>query len=129
MSVKKTMILLSAFLILTMGSVIAAENPQNQDLNQSQAQRKAANKFQNRVLFMDENGDGICDYGYHLGDGNGSKLQKGNRNQSQQTGEQKGTRSQNGWNRQSFGGNRNGIGTGVCDNQGSKGQKKGPGGK
>ncbi len=129
MSVRKTVILLGAFLILAMGSVIVAENPQNQD--QQQAQRTAANRFQNRVLFIDENGDGICDYGYNLGDGNGSKAQKGNRNQNQQAGEQKGTRSQNGWNRQSFGGNRNGIGTGtgVCDAQGPKGQKNGPGGK
>ncbi|NOR15117.1 MAG: hypothetical protein GQ544_05395 [Candidatus Aminicenantes bacterium] len=129
MSVKKTMILLGAFLILAMGSVIVAENPQNQDRNQQQAQKNATNMFQNRVLFIDENGDGICDYGYHLGNGNGSKAQKGNRNQSKQTGEQKGTRSQNGWNRQSFGGNRNGIGTGLRNGQGPKGQKNGPGGK
>ena len=129
MSAKKALIFMGVLLILAMGSVALAENPQNTDQTQQQAQRKAANRFQNRVLFVDENGDGICDYGYYLQDGNGkgSKSQKGNRNQNNQNGDQNGSqnKNQNRWSQQSFGDKQNGFGSGLCDGTGSKGQNKG----
>lgn len=125
MSARKTLVILGALLFLAAGSLTWAAGPQ--DPNGQQAQRKAANRFQNRVLFLDENGDGLCDYGYHLQDGKGAKFQKGNRNQNNPAGDQNGSQNRNGWSKQSFGGTQNGLGSGLCDGSGPKGQNKGKG--
>jgi hypothetical protein len=123
MSAKKTLILMGAMFFLVLGSMTWAEGPQ--DSNGQQAMRKAANKFQHRVLFIDENGDGICDYGYHLQDGKGAKYQKGNRNQNNPAADGTGSKNQNRWSKQSFGDKQNGFGSGPGNGNGSKGQNKG----
>ena len=72
MRVKLFFALVGAILILT-GSLVFADDPgQARDRNQVSVKAKPQNRFefQNRMMFVDENGDGICDgLGDHDNDG------------------------------------------------------------
>jgi len=134
---------MGSFLILGLGLAFSADSPQ----------KAARNTFQNTVksgfkagpLFMDENGDGICDFARNQNnDGttnrkapdwsqrkDGSNFQNKNENNasSDQYQNRFSHREENTWNRQSPRENRENFGNGVCDETGPKGRgsKKGNG--
>ena len=136
MTIKKTLILTTALLILGVGSIFAIESPQSQANNA--VQERVSSRFQVKTLFIDENGDGICDLARdHDNDGipncqdpNWTKPQDGtgyqNRNgmnaNVNRFGNKNGTQSGNSWNRQSFGQSQGSFGSGVCDGTGPKGR-------
>ena len=63
MRVKNIFALVGTILILTGGLVFAVDPGQVKDRNQVRTEVKPRNKlqFKNRMMFVDENGDGICD--------------------------------------------------------------------
>jgi hypothetical protein len=151
MRVKLFFALVGTVLILIGGVVFADDPGQVRDRNQLQSGVKLQNKlqYQNRWMFVDENGDGICDGlrdhdndGIPNGqdpdwnrpqDGTGNQFKKGNggqngngngnrnQNSNNQFGNKGGFRSGNNWSNQSFRQNRTGSGSGVCDLTGPKG--------
>jgi len=154
MRVKLLIALFGTILILAGGMLFADDPGQVRDRNQVQNEAKPQSKLQyrNRMMFVDENGDGICDGlrdhdndGIPNGqdpdwtrpqDGTGNQFKKGkggqngngNGNRNQNSGNQFGNkndfRSGNSWNKQSFRQNNPGFGTGVCDRTGSKGNAR-----
>lgn len=136
MTIKKTLVLLGSLLILGAGFIVAAENPQTQAKNA--VQQRVGTRFQARTLFVDENGDGICDLARDHDndgipnrqdpdwskpqDGTGNKNRKGNNSLSNQFGNRKGYHGGNTWNSQSFRQNQASFGSGVCDSTGPKGK-------
>lgn len=151
MRVKLFFILVGTVLILTGGVVFADDPGQVKDRNQVRVEMKTQiqSQFQNRMMFVDENGDGICDgsrdhdndgipngqdpdwtkpqdgTGNQFKKGNGGSNGNGNGNRNQNPGNQFGNknefRSGNGWSNQSFRLNRAGSGSGICDSTGPKG--------
>jgi hypothetical protein len=136
MNKKKAIAWMGSFLILGLGLAFSADNPQ----------KAARNSFQNTVksevksgpLFVDENGDGICDFARN-GNKNGSpnpqnpdwseqKERHGYQHQneysssSDQNQKRFSHREENTWNRQSSRQNRENFGNGICDNTGPKGR-------
>jgi hypothetical protein len=156
MRVKLFFALVGTVLILAGGVVFADDPGQVRDRNQVRVEAKPQNKlqYQNRLMFVDEDGDGICDglrdhdndgipngqdpdwnrpqdgTGNKFKNGNGSQNGNGNRNgnQNQNSGNQFGNkntfRGGNAWNNQSFRQNRTGSGSGVCDSTGPKGSAR-----
>ena len=154
MRVKLFIALVGTVLILAGGFVLADEPGQVKDRNQvqSEAESQKRSQFRNRMMFVDENGDGICDGlrdhdndGIPNGqdpdwtkpqDGTGSQFKNGNGNQNgngrgngnQNSGNRFGStnefRGGNGWNKQSFRQNRAGSGSGLCDSTGPKGNAR-----
>ena len=136
MMIKKTFVLAGALMILGVGLTAAGEMSQSQ--SQNAVQERVSSRFQMRTLFVDENGDGICDFiRDHDNDGipncqdpNWTKPQDGtgykNRNginlNSNRFGSRKGNQGGNSWSRQSFGQNHGSFGSGVCDGTGPKGR-------
>jgi hypothetical protein len=136
MTIKKTLVLAGALMILGVGSIFAAESPQSQAENV--VQERVSSRFQVRTLFIDENGDGICDLARDHDndgipncqdpnwikpeDGTGYKNRNGMNLNSNQFGNRKGNQTGNSWNRQSFGQNQGSFGSGVCDGTGPKGK-------
>lgn len=153
MRVKLFFALVGTVLILTSGVVFADDQEQSRDRNHVRVELKSQGRsqFQNGMMFMDENGDGICDglrdhdsdgipngqdpdwtkpkdgTGNQFKNGNGSQVGnefgKGNRNQSSknQFGNKNEFRGGNNWNKQSFRQNRTGPGSSLCDSTGPKG--------
>jgi hypothetical protein len=154
MRVKLFFALVGTVLILTGGVVFADDPGQVKDRNQVRVEVKPQNKlqYQNRRMFVDENGDGICDVlrdhdndgipngqdpdwtkpqdgtGNQFKKGNGDPNGNGNGNRNQNSGNQFGNknefRSGNGWNKLSFRQNRTGTGSGLCDSTGPKGSAR-----
>ena len=138
MTIKKTLVLAGALMILGVGSIFAAESPQSQAENV--VQERVSSRFQVRTLFIDENGDGICDLARDHDndgipncqdpnwtkpeDGTGYKNRNGMNSNSNQFGNRKGNQTGNSWNRQSFGQSQGSFGSGVCDGTGPKGKGK-----
>ena len=134
MTIKKTLVLMGSLLILGAGLIVAAENPQTQNT----VQQRVATRLQSRILFVDENGDGICDLARDHDndgipncqdpnwskpqDGTGYKNMRGNNSSSNQLGNRKGYHGGNSWNSQSFRKNQASFGSGVCDGTGPKGK-------
>ena len=128
MRVKLFFALVGAILILTGGIVFADDPGQLRDRNQVSAKAKPQNKleFQNRMMFVDENGDGICDgLRDHDNDGipNGqdpdwTKPQDGTGNQF---------KNGNGNSNENGNGNRNGYrnGNGNASGDGNRNQNSG----
>jgi len=138
MNKKKLTVWMGTFLILGLGFAFSADSPQ----------KAARNSFQNTVksgvekgpLFVDEDGDGICDLsrsGQLQGTPNPKKpewaenkenksYQHKNENNASSDQNQRrfSHREENTWNRQSPKQNRTnfGSGTGVCDQTGPKGR-------
>lgn len=136
MTIKKTLVMMSAIFFLGTVFVLAAENPMIQ--SQQQLLQRAGTRVQNRILFVDENGDGICDFardhdndGIPNGqdpdwvrpqDGTGFMNKKGNSSISNQMRNGSGNSSGKAWGRQDFGQNRGSFGNGVCDGSGPRGK-------
>ena len=124
MRVKFFFALVGTVLILVGGIVFADDPGQVKDRNQARVEAKPQNKlqYQNRLMFVDEDGDGICDGlrdhdndGIPNGqdpdwtrpnDGTGNQFKKGNGNQSGNgngerngDGNRSGNRNQNSGNR------------------------------
>lgn len=125
-------------MILAASFVMAAENSPVQD--QNAAKDRVASRYQTRTLFVDENGDGICDYARDHDndgtpncqdpdwtqpkDGTGFKNRSGNNSYENQVKNRKGYHGGNTWNTQSFRQNRANSGSGICDGTGPKGNGK-----
>jgi hypothetical protein len=156
MRVKLFFALVGTVLILAGGVVFADDPGQVRDRNQVRVETKPQNKlqYQNRLMFVDEDGDGICDglrdhdndgipngqdpdwnkaqdgTGNKFKNGNGSQNGNGNRigNRNQNSGNEFGNKNEfrggSSWNKQSFRRNRTGLGSGVCDLTGSKGNAR-----
>jgi hypothetical protein len=134
----KMLVIMSMGLILAAGMLSAGGPSQNQSSQVKKTTDQAKNQM--KVLFVDENGDGICDLALdHDGDGipnsqdkdwtrpqdgTGNKAGKGNGNGSMTANKNQFRNMQNqGLNKQSF---RNGgqAGSGICDGSGTKGQSR-----
>jgi hypothetical protein len=145
MNKKKWMAWMGSFLILGLGLAFSDDNPQKAARNSFQNTVKSG--FGNGPLFVDENGDGICDLG-RGGNKNGSpnpqnpdwskqKEKKGyqhkndNNGSSDQNRKRFSHREENKWNRQTPRQNRQQFGSGICDQTGPKGNRtqKGNGNK
>ena len=128
--------MMGVILILGTGFVFAAGNPQTQE--QGKAQQRAGIRVQTRTLFVDENGDGICDFARDHDndgipncqdpdwerpqDGSGYMNKNGNNSNSSQFRNGNGNLGGNSWGRQDFGQNKGSFGNGVCDGTGPKGK-------
>jgi hypothetical protein len=128
--------MMGAILILSTGFVFAAGDPQTQDLGK--AQQRVGTRVQTRVLFVDENGDGICDFARdHDNDGipncqdpdwerpqngTGYMIKNGSNSGSSQLRNGNGNLGGNSWGRQDFGQNQGSFGNGICDSTGPKGK-------
>jgi len=133
---KKAVALMGSLLILSVGLILAAENPQAKSRNA--AQEKAAQRYQARIMFVDQNGDGICDFARDHDndgipncqdpdwsrpqDGTGYKNRDGNNSSSDMFKNRKGYHGGNPWNNQSFRQNQANFGGGICDRTGPKGK-------
>lgn len=134
MNIKKTLAIIGSVMILGAGLSLA-DNSLQKD-NRNILQNKVKSNAPAGLLFLDENGDGICDFTRdHDNDGipnrqdpdwsqpeDGSDYKNGNRSNpaSSQTGNRNGLRSGNAWNNNSFRQNRYSFGNGVCDGSGPK---------
>ncbi|MGB3861727.1 MAG: hypothetical protein WA915_06560 [Candidatus Aminicenantaceae bacterium] len=146
--------LVGTVLILTGGVVFADDADQSRNRNQVRVEVKPQNKlqFQFRMMFVDENGDGICDglrdhdndgipngqdpdwtkpkdgTGNQFKKGNGNQNGNGNGNQNQNSNNQYGNKSEfrggNGLSKQSFRQHKSGLGNGLCDSTGPKGNSQ-----
>ena len=146
MSLKKVFAVTGSILILSAGFMLSA---QTSEAPQKQLTHRFAGSDapQARILFVDENGDGICDFMRdHDGDGipnrqdpdwdrpqdgNGFRGEQGQRQNGANLGNRNafmGERGQ-GFTSRNFRNNRNGLGNGVCDNTGPKGKATRRGGK
>ena len=154
MRVKLFFALVGTVLILAGGVVFADDPGQVSNHNQVRVETKPQNKFQyqSQLMFVDENGDGICDglrdhdndgipngqdpdwtrpqdgtgNQFKNGSGNGNGGGNGNRNPNSgnQFGDKNQFRSGNNWSNQSFRQNRVSSGSGVCDLTGPKGNAR-----
>lgn len=141
MKFKKAMIWAGSLLILSAGFVLADEKPQTKA--QNSVRERVESRFQIRPLFVDQDGDGICDnYRDHDNDGipncqdpdwtrpedgTGYKNRYGNTATKNQFGNKKGYHGGNEWSNSSFRQNRAIFGNGICDQTGptKKGQRRG----
>jgi len=145
MSMKKTFAILGSLLILGVGVGTSAQQNPAQEKNQVQEKNKVRNgvpdgvdtPLQNRLMFRDENGDGICDSfrdhdndGVPNGqdpdwsrakDGKGNQGRFGNENSGNKFGIRNGQGGSNKWSKQSFRQNRAGGGKGVGGKDSSQG--------
>lgn len=141
MTIKKTFFLAAALMILGVGSIFAVESPQSQA--QNAVQEPVSSRFQVRTLFVDENGDGICDFARDHDndgipnsqdpnwikpqDGTGHKNGNGMNSNSNPFGNRKGNQGGIFGNMQSFGQSQGSFGGGLCDGTGPKGHRGGRG--
>lgn len=134
MNIKKALALMGSIMILGAGLLLAGDSPQ----------KAARNTFQNRVksefqagpFFVDENGDGICDFARDHDndgipncqdkdwtrpkDGSGFKGRFGDSSSANRFGNKDGFRAGNAWNNQSSKQNRKNFGGSICDGSGPK---------
>jgi hypothetical protein len=145
MNKKKWLVWMGSFLILGVGLAFSADSPQKATRNSFQNTVKSG--FKSGPFFVDEDGDGICDFarkndgsGTPNGQGpdwsqrkDGSNFQNKNENNSSSDHFQNrfSHREENTWNRQSPRQNRANFGTGECDGSGPRGSaaRKGNGQK
>ena len=145
MNKKKVTAWMGSFLILGLGIAFSADRPQKAARNTFRNTVKS--EFKTGILFVDENGDGICDLagnGKKNGTPNSQKpdwskqeesknYQHKNENNASSEQYQKrfSHREENTWNRQSPRQSRENFGNNICDETGPKGRvsKKGNGQK
>ena len=149
MSTKKALAIAGWLLVLGSGLVLAQEKNEegaaHMVQNKVRVQTKAQPQVQTRARFMDQNGDGINDFQRdHDGDGipncqdpdwsraedgTGYKNRFAMNGPQNQTSNRKGFRGSQDWSNSSFRNGFNGLGTGVCDGSGPKGngQRRGRG--
>ena len=130
MSMKRTFAILGSLLILGAGIGTAAQQNPAQKKNQVQERNKVSYgskgetkaPLQNRLMFRDENGDGICDSSRdHGNDGKGNQSRFGNKNLNSKYGIRNGQGGGNNWSNQSFRQSRSGGSKGACGQAGSQG--------
>jgi len=142
MKFKKAMIWAGSLLILGAGFVLADEKPQTKA--QNIVQEQVQSRFQVGPFFIDQDGDGICDFSRDHDndgipnsqdpdwtrpeDGTGFKNRHGNNPSDNQFKNKKGYRGGNTWSKSSFRQNRGNFGNGVCDQTGPN-KKANRGGK
>jgi hypothetical protein len=135
-STKKTLALAGMLMILGAGLVMAQEQTQAAEANKVQV--KIATQTRVRTMFMDQNGDGINDFQRDHDndgipncqdpdwtrpeDGTGYKNQFAKKGPESQFGNRKGSSGSQSWSNSSFRNVQNGLGGGVCDGTGPKGQ-------
>jgi hypothetical protein len=134
-----------SLLILGAGLAVAAEQSQAVQTEPG-SRNRVESRRQTRLMFVDENGDGICDlFRDHDNDGipnrqdpdwdrpqDGSGFQNGNgqrQGQAHFNGRNAFQNGDRGWSHRSFRNNRSGLGDGVCDETGPKGNGFKRGGK
>ena len=145
MNKKKLTVWMGSLLILGLGLAFSADNPQK--VTRNTFQNTVKSELKKGPLFVDEDGNGICDLardGQQQGTPNPQKPewseQKENKNYQHQNENNASSdqyqkrfshREENTWNRQSPRENRENFGNGVCDETGPKGRssKKGTGQK
>lgn len=133
MNSKKALAMAGMILLMSGGFIMAVGQTGNSPATQN---------LQNRVLFVDQDGDGICDYFTdHDNDGipncqdpdwsraqnkngTGNQYRKGQGGNSGQFGNRHGFQKGNSFSNQSFRQHKNQFGGGVCDGTGPKGQAK-----
>lgn len=138
MNKKKLTAWMGSFLILGLGLAFSADSPQKAARIASQNTVKS--ELNNGPLFVDENGDGICDLARNgnpqgtpnrqglgqsqQGEGNSYQHKNENNASSDQYQNRFSHREENTWNRQSPRQNREnfGSGSGICDQTGPKGR-------
>jgi len=125
MNIRKTIALLGILVILGVSFVLAEDTPQKASRNTVQNMVKS--RFQVRTLFVDENGDGICDFANDFRDHDNDGIPNGQDSDWTRPKDGKGYMSGNGRKGSSarFGGaddfRNNQFGTGICDGTGRKG--------
>jgi hypothetical protein len=143
MNIKKALALTGSVLILGVGLVLADDNPQK--VARNTFQNRVKSEFQAGPFFVDENGDGICDFARDHDndgipncqdpdwtrpkDGTGYKGRNSDNSSSNPFGNRNGFRDGNAWKNQSSKQNRNSFGSGICDGTGpiGKGARRGQG--
>ncbi len=126
MNIRKTIALLGVLAILGVSFVLAEDTPQKASRNTVQNMVKS--RFQVRTLFVDENGDGICDFANDFRDHDNDGIPNGQDSDWTRSQDGKGYRGSNGRRGSSarFGGmsdfSNNQFGTGICDGTGPKGR-------
>ena len=147
MRLNKIFAMVGSVLILSAGSMVFAQQGQT-DGSQALARYRAQSRFDVRPMYVDENGDGICDvFRDHDNDGipnrqdpdwskpqDGSGFKNGQGEQGAQNrlGNRNAFKGENGQNfkgdngqrfgNQTFRNNSGGLGNGVCDLTGPKGK-------
>ena len=124
MSMKKFLVVFGFVVWLGAGFLVAQDRTQvmGKNLDRNKVQVKAKPQLQNKLMFRDENGDGICDgFRDHDNDGipNGqdpdwTRPQDGKGNENRFGGKNE-FRSGYTWDKQSFRQNRSSRGNGICD--------------
>ena len=123
---------MGSFLILGMGIAFSADSPQKAARNSFQNTVKSG--FKSGPFFVDEDGDGICDFARKKdGSGipNGQSPEWSQRKEGKNFQNRFSHREENTWNRQSPRQNRANFKTGECDGSGPRGSaaRKGNGRK
>ncbi len=134
MIVKKTFVLVGSLLILGVGFILAQEGSQAEVRNEEQ--KRLSYRFQVGPMFVDEDGDGICDFSRDHDndgipncqdpdwtrpkDGTGYKNMSRKNYSSQQFKNRIGYNGGQGWNKASFRHDRANFGRGICDGLGPK---------
>jgi hypothetical protein len=123
MSFKKSVTLVGLTAILGLGLVFSDAYGQNSVKTRSQT------RAQVRAMFMDQNGDGICDFTRdHDNDGIPNcqdadwKRPQDGTGYMNQFGKKGGNQAGPGWNNSSFRNQQGPFGSGVCDGTGPKGK-------
>jgi len=133
MNIRKTVALLGVLGILGV-SFVLAENTQ-QKASRNTVQNMVKSRFQVRTLFVDENGDGICDFAHNFRDHDNDGIPNGQDNDWIRPKDGTGQMAGNGRKGFSarFGGrsdfSNHQFGTGVCDRTGHKGRGNRRGGR
>jgi len=143
MNIKKALALMGSIMILGAGLVLADNSPQKAARNTFQ--NKVKSEFQAGPFFVDEDGDGICDFArdhdmdgipncqdkdwVRPKDGSGYQGRFGDSSSANRFGNKDGFRAGNTWNNQSSKQNRKNFGGSICDGSGPKsnGSRRGQG--
>ncbi|MGQ9673255.1 MAG: hypothetical protein ACUVV5_08980 [Candidatus Aminicenantales bacterium] len=136
MSVKKALLLAGLTIFLASGILLAQEQSQAAETNRVQTKTKA--EVQTRMMFMDQNGDGINDvYRDHDDDGipncqdpdwkrpedgSGYKSRFGQVNPQSRMESRSAFRGAREWSNASFRNSQKSFGGGICDGTGPKGK-------
>ncbi len=126
MSLRKSVVLVGLTAILGFGLVLSDAFAQQE---QNMLQTKSQMRVRTRTMFIDQNGDGICDT-LRDSDNDGipncqdpdwKRPQDGSGYKSQ-FGKKSGNQAGPGWNKSSFRNQQGPFGAGICDGTGPKGK-------
>ncbi|MCK4431177.1 MAG: hypothetical protein KAW19_07725 [Candidatus Aminicenantes bacterium] len=125
MNIRKTIALMGSLMILGAGLIFAEDTTQKAARNVAKNMVKL--RFQVRTLFVDENGDGICDFANDFRDHDNDGIPNGQDSDWARPQDGKGYQGRNGnmassnqfRNRHNFRVSQ--FGSGICDGKGPKG--------